>query len=93
MQTGFIEWEDHLYYCETNGQMITGWKKIDGYWYCFDKASGGAALCNGFYKVDNKWYYFYKDCRMASDTYIEEIYIQTNGEAEGSENWTEAPKI
>ncbi|MCQ2483414.1 MAG: DUF4214 domain-containing protein [Clostridia bacterium] len=93
MQTGFIEWEDHLYYCETNGQMITGWKKIDGYWYCFDKASGGAALCNGFYKVDNKWYYFYKDCRMASDTYIEGIYIQTNGEAEGSENWTEAPKI
>ncbi len=93
MQIGFIQWEDNLYFCDYDGKMVIGWKKIDGYWYCFDKESGGAALSDGFYKIDNKWYYFYKDCRMASDTYIKGIYIQKNGEAEGSENWTEAPKV
>ena len=35
--------------------MVTGWKKIDGYWYYFDVVNG--SMLTGWQKIDNNWYY------------------------------------
>lgn len=43
------------YYDTTNGDMVTGWKKISGKWYYFN-ASG--VMQTGWQKIGGKWYYF-----------------------------------
>ena len=42
------------YYYE-DGEYVTGWEKVDGYWYYFN-ASG--VMQKGWKKVDGYWYYF-----------------------------------
>ena len=43
------------WYYYVDGEYVTGWKHVDGYWYYFN-ASG--VMQKGWKKVDGYWYYF-----------------------------------
>ena len=43
------------WYYYVDGEYVTGWKYVDGYWYYFN-ASG--VMQKGWKKVDGYWYYF-----------------------------------
>ena len=59
LQTGFYTAEDgKTYYCDENGQMITGTKKIDGYYYYF-KEDG--AMHTGWHTSDRGATYYYDE--------------------------------
>ena len=73
-----------LYYYDTNGKTVTGWKKINNIWYYF--GSDGSAS-KGWLKYNNKWYYLDSSYHMVTglktinyknkDTIF---YFNTNGE-------------
>lgn len=44
-----------VYYFNSYGYMVTGWREIDGKWYYF---SGSGAMVTGFQQVGSKWYHF-----------------------------------
>ncbi len=51
---------DDYWYFDKKGNMLTGWQKIDGKWYCF--AEWGEMFKNGGHKTpDGKIYWFNKD--------------------------------
>ena len=67
------QWLNDTYYFKNGGQMVTGWKLIDGSYYYF--------LSNGK-KATNRWvghYYVGEDGIMATDQWIGEYYVDING--------------
>ena len=44
-----------VYYFNSYGYMVTGWRQIDGRWYYF---SGSGAMVTGWQEIGSKWYYF-----------------------------------
>lgn len=72
------EWKQdrgNWFYNDNNGKVFTGWNKIDGQWYYFNKVQtthefkGG--MKTGFFKDnDGKVYYFYNDGKMATNKWI-----------------------
>ncbi len=60
LQTGWLLWKKKYYYLdpESNGLMITDWKKIDGKWYYFNK---NGARKTGWLNYNGKWYFFGND--------------------------------
>lgn len=82
-----LEWngDENLYYFDPSGYMATGWRELktsEGMkWHYF---SGGGTLVLGWQLIDGKWYYFYDEGGalygvMASDTYIDEYYVNEDG--------------
>ena len=57
---GFIDW----FYVGSNGVVYTGWHKIKGTWYYFDKDFGN--MNTGWQKINKKWYYFKKSGAMVT---------------------------
>ncbi len=50
------------YYLNSDGSAVSGWKKISGKWYYFDKNGYEAyMMATGWMKIKGKWYYFDED--------------------------------
>lgn len=56
---------DGMPYCfNEQGELSTGWTKVNDRWYYAD--SSGIAAHNGWQEIGNVWYYFYADGEMAT---------------------------
>ncbi len=53
-----------------------GWEFIDGFWYLFN---GSGYMLTGWQQVGGNWYYLYASGAMASDTYIGDYYVNSDG--------------
>lgn len=55
------EYQEHSYYFDANGYMVTKWSQIDGHWYYFNPEKGkdeGAMTMGWIYDPDYKgWFY------------------------------------
>ena len=89
MKTGWLSEGGHWYFLKpeddgTQGAMITGWQRINGELYYFNKSG---VMVTGWYQLDGKWYYFYpqgaradgKYGLMARNTKIGEFTIGPDG--------------
>ena len=78
---GWVKTEMGWMYKE-NGKLVTGWKQIDGKWYCF--AQSGFMYSNTWIRFyyNNKPYYYYlkSDGSMAHDEWVGEFYVNNRGE-------------
>ena len=64
------------YYFDGSGWMVTGWKKLSNKWYYLDS---NGAMAIGWKWIAKKCYYFDKNGVMASDTWIGDDYVDSNG--------------
>lgn len=79
MQTGWIQSNNLWYYLDPfEGTMCVGWKMIGNQWYYFEKSG---SMITGWKKINKNWYYFNNDGSMANNTYIDGIYIESDGRA------------
>lgn len=46
--------QNGTYYYYENGNMVTGWKKVDGYWYYMDQSG---VMVTGWLQLGKTWYY------------------------------------
>ncbi len=70
-------------YCAENGELVFGWKNIDGYWYYFDY-EGKAIKDYAAYYIDDSIYGFDKDGHMLVGwykSYNYTYYYGTDGKA------------
>ncbi len=80
--TGWLELDGKRYYLNTldnslQGAMFTGWILRDEKTYFADT---NGEIITGWYDIDGSWYYFYPDSgEMARDTWIEGLYIDSDG--------------
>ncbi len=51
-------------YYESNGNVATGWRSIDGTWYCF--ASNGDIISNSWFQDGGIWYYLNESGAMTT---------------------------
>ncbi len=65
------------YYLQSNGYMTTGWRYIDGKYYCFDKS--GAMVTGWVQDEEGDWYYLQSNGEMAKNTTIDGYKIAING--------------
>ena len=65
-------------YCfKSDGKMCVGWYQDDvGWWYYADS---NGALAKGWKSIGGKYYYFYQDNHMASNTFIDNYFVNTDG--------------
>ena len=65
----FVDYEADWYYYDDDGTAVTGWKKINGKWYCFDD------------DTSDPWMYYNDDIQYAPYLIDEEVYyFHSNGE-------------
>ena len=65
------------YYFDETGAMGVGWvRSTDGKWYY---AASSGALTTGWKNLGGKSYYFYKDGHMASETFIDNYFVNKDG--------------
>lgn len=72
------EWKydkGNWFYNDNSGNILTGWNKIEGQWYYFNKVQTThefkGEMKTGFFKDnDGKVYYFYNNGKMATNTWI-----------------------
>ncbi len=64
------------YYLQANGKMKTGWLQAGDDWY-YLRANG--SMGTGWFRWRDHWYYCYKDGRMASNTWVDGYYVDSNG--------------
>ena len=58
--------------------MTTGWRFIDGKWYCFDKSG---AMQTGWVKgAEGKWYYLSESGALATNTTVDGYRVNVLGE-------------
>lgn len=69
------------YFMDADGVMKTGWQQLNGSWYYFNPVSDGTrgSMKTGWQYIDNAWYYMYDNGIMASNTYIGNYYVGSNG--------------
>ena len=69
------------YFMDVDGVMKTGWQNLNGSWYYFNPVSDGTrgSMKTGWQYIDNAWYYMYDNGIMASNTYIGNYYVGSNG--------------
>ena len=79
MQTGWYEDNGGIRYLDDNGNIVTGWRQIDGEWCFFENQYGYQQTITGWQQINGKWYYFYDDGHMATDTWIGDWYVDSNG--------------
>ncbi len=76
MATGWQKVDGNWYYMRPGGSMVTGWQKIDGNWY-YMRPSG--SMVTGWQNISGDYYYMYTSGKMASDTYINDYYVNKSG--------------
>ncbi|WP_226086154.1 hypothetical protein [Mesobacillus sp. S13] len=68
MAMGLTKVGSYRYYFDEDksneGALVTGWEKVNGNWYFFNKSTGAAET--GWEKIGNKWFYFNADGVMQS---------------------------
>ena len=58
--------------------MYTGWKSLDGVWYCF--LTNGEMVKNGWMQDAGKWFYLGNDGRMVKNAMIDnQYYVGADG--------------
>ena len=57
---------------DTEGKMVTGWKKYGENWYCF--GGDGAMVKNGWMQDGGKWFYLGNDGVMMRNALIDNTY-------------------
>lgn len=77
MQTGWRNIGGIWYYMNSLGRMVTGWNYINNYWY-YMNSSG--EMQKGWQNIGGVWYYMYSSGEMAANTWIENYYVNYNGE-------------
>ena len=65
------------YHFDENGWMQTGWIQLGDSKYYLE--SSGAMLSNGWHWIENVCYYFDNNGCVASDTWIDNWYVDVNG--------------
>ena len=76
VQTGWKKLSGKWYYFSPGGVMQTGWKKLSGKWYHFD---GNGVMQTGWQKIKNKYYYFRSGGEMASNVWIGNSCLGSDG--------------
>lgn len=66
------------YYFDQAGWMKTGWLFWNDRWYYLGSANDGA-MKTGWQLVGGKWYFMYGDGSMASNTWIDNYYVDGSG--------------
>ena len=76
---GFLELENHVYYTDAKGKILTGWQtlKRDGVKgkYYFDRGNGAAWM--GAKQISGKWYYF--DPQKMGEMAVNETITDADG--------------
>ena len=89
MKTGFVSDGKGKYYLDESntgnmGVMKTGWQKVNNYWFYFNTNTDSGVVGDmkkGWHKIGGTWYYFsIFDGIMAADTWVNEYYVDSNGE-------------
>ena len=77
MQTGWFTEGTAKYYLDpVSGAMKTGWQLINNKWYYFN---GSGIMLTGWQWIGNTCYYFDGSGVMATDTWIGNDYVNSNG--------------
>ncbi len=77
MQTGWFTEGTAKYYLDpVSGAMKTGWQLINNKWYYFN---GSGIMVTGWQWIGNTCYYFDGTGGMATDTWIGNDYVNSNG--------------
>lgn len=83
-RNGWVKTEIGWMYKE-NGNMVTGWKQIDGKWYYFET---NQLMQTGWKQIGDKWYYLHTDGAMRTGWKLIDgkwYYLRSNGEMAMSE--------
>ena len=72
------QWVGNRYY-NGDGSFATGWKKIGGYWYYFDPATGVKVTNKWIGSDKGGWYYLMNNGQMAVSTWVGDYYVNKNG--------------
>jgi glucan-binding YG repeat protein len=70
--TGWLTYQDHSYYLNKNGRMVTGWNKINGGWYYFAKSG---EMKTGWIKLGTRKYYLGSNGKMQTG------WVKSNGKS------------
>lgn len=76
MLTGWRQSGGVWYHFNTSGAMSTGWLKSGAAWYYFNQSG---AMVTGWKQIGNAWYYFASSGAMASNQWIDNCYLDSNG--------------
>ena len=68
--TGWLTYQDHSYYLNKNGRMVTGWNKTNGGWYYFAKSG---EMKTGWIKLGTRKYYLGSNGKMQTG------WVKSNG--------------
>ena len=68
--TGWLTYQNHSYYLNKNGRMVTGWNKINGGWYYFAKSG---EMKTGWIKLGTRKYYLGSNGKMQTG------WVKSNG--------------
>ena len=63
-------------YLGSNGYITTGWVFSNGYWYYMDSSGH---MVTGWREISSKWYYFDTSGKMATNTYIGNNWVGSDG--------------
>lgn len=69
------------YYFNEQGYMVSDWLFRNNKWYYLSPVSDQTQgmMCTGWQFVDGKWYYLNPDGDLATDTWIEDYYVNSDG--------------
>lgn len=77
MQTGWVQDGGVYYYMNPSGAMCTGWQLIGNNWYYF--SGNGSMAAGGWHWIGGKCYYMHPSGIMASNTWIDNSYVDASG--------------
>ena len=78
----WTEHDDHTWtYLNDDGESVTGWINDNGKTYYLDKEG---CKKTGWLKSKGCWYYFNENGEMASNTWIDNYYVNSDGKWKGT---------
>ena len=72
------QWVGNRYY-NGDGSFATGWKRIGGYWYYFDPATGVKVTNKWIGSDKGGWYFLQNNGTMAVSTWVGDYYVGKDG--------------
>ncbi len=73
----WIDYHDDTWeYIDDEGESVTGWIEDEGNRYYLEE---DGTLRIGWYKIKGSWYYFEDDGVMASDKWVDNYYVNSDG--------------
>lgn len=61
----FVNLSGAKLFVDLDGEEVSGWQLINGYWYYFDPENGNRMASGKWLPLSGSWYYFYEGGRMA----------------------------